>query len=114
LALITGSSRNITIGVVNCNLAYASANGTWVTNALTGDLILRSLAANTLHLTSGSGTSVMSITTASVTIRQPLTLTTALSTANGYVLYTNRRGTGLTTVGNFVRSLRPSLLRNHN
>jgi len=69
---------------------FATSAGFYSSNAIIGDSVLRSTGQ--LHLQSGSGNSAISISTSNiVTIRQPLTLTSALTTANG--------GTGLTTVG---------------
>lgn len=69
---------------------FATSAGFYSSNAIIGDSVLR--ATGQLHLQSGSGNSAISISASNiVTIRQPLTLTSALTTANG--------GTGLTTVG---------------
>ena len=69
---------------------FATSAGFYSNNAIIGDSVLR--ATGQLHLQSGSGNSAISINNSNiVTIRQPLTLTSALTTANG--------GTGLSTVG---------------
>lgn len=69
---------------------FATSAGSYSSSAIIGDSVLR--ATGQLHLQSGTSASAISISTSNiVTIRQPLTLTSALTTANG--------GTGLTTVG---------------
>ena len=96
LACTNGGGLGITSatgGPYTAALALAST-GAYSTSAVQGDLVLVHSSARSIHLQVAGGASAMSINPSNqITIRQPLTLTTALSAANG--------GTG-----NFVHSLR--------